>query len=171
MGWIRVTVVLASAAVTVGLGGVRPAAAQEAVEARLRGFQEVPPIFTEGAGNFLGEIAEKSLNFELSYQDLEGSVQAAHIHFGQPRVNGGIIAFLCSNLGDAPEDTPACPPAPATVMGTIGPEDVVGPEEQGIEPGAFDKLVSAIRRGLTYANVHTDLFPAGEIRGQIGEPE
>jgi hypothetical protein len=44
-------------------------------------------------------------------------------------------------------------------------------QEQGIEPGAFDELTRAIRKGVTYANVHTDLFPAGEIRGQIDEPE
>ena len=33
-----------------------------------------------------------------------------------------------------------CPAAPATITGTIGPEDVVGPTGQGIEVGAFDEL-------------------------------
>jgi hypothetical protein len=31
----------------------------------------------------------------------------------------------------------------------------------------FDALVRALRSGLTYANVHTQQSPVGEIRGQI----
>ena len=37
------------------------------------------------------------------------------------------------------------------------------------EPGdqqEFDGLVRAIRAGATYTNVHSTLFPPGEIRGQ-----
>jgi CHRD domain len=45
---------------------------------------------------------------------------------------------------------------------------VIGPAGQGISAGQFDELVDAIRAGATYANVHTTLYPGGEIRGQIG---
>ena len=31
----------------------------------------------------------------------------------------------------------------------------------------FDELVQAIHAGVTYANVHTSLFPWGEIRAQL----
>ena len=54
-----------------------------------------------------------------------------------------------------------------TITGTIRPPDVVGPAGQGIAAGEFGELVRAIRAGVTYANVHTAPFPAGEIRGQI----
>lgn len=163
-----VTAVLASTALTVCLSAPTAAAAQT-VEAELHGFEEVPPISTSGTGEFHGEIGENSLEFELTYSDLESTVQQAHIHFGQPRVNGGISVFLCTNLPNAPTaDIPACPQNfPATVTGVIGPEDVIGPEEQGIEPGAFEELVEAIESGVTYVNVHTERFPAGEIRGQL----
>ena len=56
--------------------------------------------------------------------------------------------------------TQACPPAPATVTGTIEPDDVIGPTDQGIDAGEFDELVSAIRAGPTYANVHSSKYPA-----------
>ena len=35
-------------------------------------------------------------------------------------------------------------------------------------PGEFGELVRAMRAGATYVNVHTNLSPGGEIRGQIG---
>ena len=75
--------------------------------------------------------------------------------------------FFCTNLGNGPAGTQACPPAPATVSGTIRPADVIGPVGQGITAGEFDELVSAIRAGKTYANVHTTERPGGEIRAQL----
>ena len=56
---------------------------------------------------------------------------------------------------------------PADITGTITPADVIGPASQGINPGDWQKLVDAMRAGVTYANVHSQKFPAGEIRGQI----
>jgi hypothetical protein len=43
----------------------------------------------------------------------------------------------------------------------------VGPAAQGIAAGEFAELVRAIKAGATYVNVHSSLFPTGEIRGQI----
>jgi CHRD domain-containing protein len=136
---------------------------------RLTGFEEVPAVSTEASGKFEARISRFSdrIDYRLSYEDLEGNVTQAHIHFGQRLVNGGISAFLCSNLPDPPPGTQACPPAPATITGSIEPEDVIGPAGQGIAPGEFDELVDAIRAGLTYANVHSSMFPGGEIRAQL----
>jgi hypothetical protein len=33
--------------------------------------------------------------------------------------------------------------------------------------GEFDELVKAIRHRTAYVNVHTTVFPGGEIRGQL----
>ena len=38
---------------------------------------------------------------------------------------------------------------------------------QGLNTGALAELIRAIRDGVTYANVHSTMFPGGEIRGQI----
>jgi len=114
--------------------------------------------------------------YKLAYRDIEGgSVLQSHIHFGQPSVNGGIAAFLCTNLGNGPAGTPVCPqPAPgksATVEGTIRAMNVVGPTAQGIEPGQFAELVNAIRGGVTYVNLHSTRWPNGEIRGLLRDDE
>jgi CHRD domain len=136
---------------------------------RLTGFQEVPAVSTDASGKFKAQVrvSSEEIQYELSYADLTGAVQQAHIHLGQRAVNGGISVFLCSNLGNGPAGTQPCPPAPATISGTIRPADVVGPVDQGIDPMEFDELVRAIRAGVTYANVHSETFPGGEIRGQL----
>ena len=153
---------LAVVAAAVAGGGQR-------IRERLSGFQEVPAISTEANGKFRAQlhVGDNGIAYKLSYADLTGDVQQAHIHLGQRGVNGGISVFLCTNLGNGPAGTQACPPAPATITGTIGPDDVVGPAAQGIAPGEFDELVRAIEAGVTYVNVHSETFPDGEIRAQL----
>jgi hypothetical protein len=141
------------------------------VRTRLTGFQEVPAISTDAGGKFRAKLRTSSqeIQYELSYANLTGAVQQAHIHLGQRAVNGQISVFLCSNLGNGPPGTQACPAAPATITGTIRAADVIGPAGQGLDPMQFDELVRAIRAGVTYANVHSATFPAGEIRGQLND--
>ena len=136
-------------------------------KARLIGYREVPAISTEGDGTFRARMmGDDAFTFRLSYDDLSSHVQQAHIHFGQKGVNGGIAVFLCSNLGNGPAGTAPCPDS-GEVTGTITAAQVVGPTGQGISPGEFDEVLEAIRAGVTYANVHTDTFSTGEIRGQL----
>lgn len=139
--------------------------------ARLSGFLETPSsISSSGKGRFTIEVnSRKSLaEYELEYEDLEGTqVLFAHIHLGQPRTTGGVMVFLCSNTG-APVPTPACPgPEGGTVTGTLTADDLLGPAAQGVAPGEFEEFVDALRRDAAYVNVHTDLYPSGEIRGNI----
>jgi hypothetical protein len=139
------------------------------VRGALEGYQEVPSVSTSASGSFTAQLANggESIEYTLKYSALEGSVTQAHIHFGQKSVNGGISAFLCSNLPNPPAATQACPPGPATISGTITATEVVGPTGQGIAPGELPELVEAIRRGAAYANVHSSKFPGGEIRAQL----
>lgn len=137
---------------------------------RLRAFEEVPALSTPGGGFFTADIADdgSAIDFQLTYFNLEGNVLQAHIHFAQRGVNGGITVFLCSNLGNGPVGTQACPAAPAAIEGTIHADQVTaGAAAQGIAPGELFSVVRAIRAGMAYANVHTDIFPGGEIRGQL----
>lgn len=137
---------------------------------RLIGYEENPDVSTAAKGSFEATInrRNKTIRYELSYSDLEGDVQQAHIHFGKRGVNGGISAFLCSNLPDPPPGTPECPQG-GTVEGTLERADVIGPVAQGIEPMEFGELRKALRGGHTYVNVHSSEFPGGEIRAQIRE--
>jgi hypothetical protein len=140
---------------------------------RLSGFEEVPVVLTEGDGKFKARVNRgdpTTIDFTLRWEDLEGgNVTQAHIHLGQELVNGGVAAWLCGNPPtNPPAGTPACPPGPdGEVTGTITPAHVTGIPTQSLNPGDVEAVVRAMRRGLTYANVHTAQSPAGEIRGQI----
>jgi hypothetical protein len=137
---------------------------------QLTGYEETPlALSTTGTGRFRAKIdeAHQRITYTLSYSGLEGSVTQAHIHFGARSQTGGIAAFLCTNLGNGPAGTQACPAAPATVSGIITPADIIGPSSQGIAAGEFAELIGAIRAGISYVNVHSTLYPVGEIRAQF----
>jgi hypothetical protein len=136
---------------------------------RLDGFQEVVPVSTTGRGSLVLHVAKdgQSLEYELRYDDLVSNVLQAHIHFGRPAINAGIMVFLCSNIG-SPVPTPACPgPNSGVVSGTLDADDVIGPSGQGIDAGEFADVVDALRNGSAYGNVHTSLYPGGEVRGNF----
>ena len=143
-------------------------------ETDLLGYEEVPAVSTEGNGEVDVEVARdgQSFKFVLHYRALESPVTQSHIHFGQKAINGGIVIFFCSNLGNGPAGTPPCPVLPAgetaTVTGTRTAADMTaGAAGQGIAPGEFAELVRALRAGATYANVHSTGRTGGEIRGQL----
>jgi len=136
----------------------------------LVGYEENPDLSSPAKGEFHARIdnVAKTITYTLSYSGFTSPVQQAHIHFGKRAINGGISAFLCTNLGNGPAGTQACPQS-GTVSGVIHAADVVGPTAQGIAPGEFDELVAAIRAGHAYVNVHTANYPAGEIRAQLDD--
>lgn len=169
-GRIKLIVVVAAVVVVAVVGTVAVAGGGKTIREDLTGYEETPlALSTPGQASFKARVdrSGQQIFYRLRYADLEGTVTQAHIHFGAPGQSGGISAFLCTNMANGPEGTQECPSQPATITGTIGPADVIGPAAQGIDPGEFDELADAIRAGATYANVHTEKYPAGEIRAQL----
>jgi hypothetical protein len=154
------------------------------LRARLTGYQEVPAKFTTGTGTFTATLSAdgQSLSYTDTWTNLSGVVTSpgplfSHIHFGQPGVAGGIMVWLCgvastANDPETPHDLQPCPAGVSgSVSGTVEAADVLvtgtGSSDQGINAGNFTGLLKIIRSGNAYVNVHTDRFPAGEIRGQL----
>jgi hypothetical protein len=170
--------------VTVSAGGGH----SHPVGANLSGFNEVHfvggaapalrgAIFSPARGFFRARIDEggQIIHYTLSYEGLTGAVTQAHIHFGQNHTVGGIVVWLCQTTGTPAPDavaaaTPFCPES-GPVSGTIQAEQVLAQALQGFPEKNFDALVDAIRNRAAYANVHSQTFGPGEIRGQIfGSP-
>ena len=131
----------------------------------LSGANEVPAVETDGSGRATLTLNQEqtALRFTLKTRNLE-EIHMAHIHCGPSGVNGPVVAFLFG---------PADPPVTLDGLlssGEITDEDVI--DRVGglcpIDVTDFADLVTLIRDGNAYVNVHTMAFPAGEIRGQIG---
>ena len=131
----------------------------------LVGVNETPAIFAPGHAVFNAVISgdDSSIDFTLTFEDLTGPPAAAHVHFGQRNVAGGVSYFLCGGGGK-----PACPASTSgSISGTVTAADVLGPTAQGIAAGDLAAIIQMMRAGLTYANMHTAAHPGGEIRGQL----
>ena len=112
-------------------------------KAEMTGAEEVPgPGDPDGKGTatIVVDDTANTVCFELTYTGL-GKVTAAHIHTGAKGVAGPVAV----NLDIAKNGDKGCVPA---------------------DSGA----VAAIRDNPAghYVNIHTDEFPKGAIRGQLG---
>jgi hypothetical protein len=174
------TIQVGAVVVCLAAGLVQPQAAAEAqgqpqakrFSATLSGDHEVPSVSSPATGHFVAVIDEDSetIEYTLSFGDLNGAVRQAHIHFGQSFANGGVMLWLCGTaVNPGPAGTPACPSPGGSVSGTLEASDViaVGAGAQGIVAGEFAEAVAAIRKGLAYVNVHSATSTGGEIRGQV----
>jgi hypothetical protein len=142
-----------------------PTDAATSFSAALSGAEEVPAVTTEATGNATLDIVGSTITYTVTVTNLENAV-VSHIHIAPDGENGPVRMDLCGPVA----------PLPACVSGT----GVLATGTNGTTVGGitFDSLVSAIRAGNAYVNVHTDDgvgqqntgagdMIAGEIRGQI----
>jgi CHRD domain len=174
-------------AATLGLSGAflfalgNAGSAQQVNSEDLLGGHENPPVISAGTGDFTASLEVDRILFTLTYQvgSAAGDADQAHLHIANPGNNGGIVVFLCSNLGNTPVGAQVrpCPPSPGVVSGDIVAADVQAvvdgeppAETQVIGAGDLEGLKILIQQGAVYANVHTPAHATGEIRGQFPSP-
>jgi hypothetical protein len=167
-GSLGLTLSVAGGSVGSATAGDDSSKAAMPIAANLSGFNEVPPILTNGTATFRAVVhSDNTITYTLTFSGLTSDVTQAHLHFGERGVSGGIFLFLCTNLGNGPAGTPACPAAGGTVTGTLTAASVTAVAAQNVTAGDFAGAKRIIQSGDAYANVHSKNFPAGEIRGQV----
>jgi hypothetical protein len=118
-------------------------AATHTFHVSLDGLQEVPPNASPafGSATVLVDDVAHTATVDLSFSGLLGAQTAAHIHGpAAPGVNGPVLIGF-------------------PIGSFVG---MVFPTTPTIESHMFS--------GLTYINVHSTVFPGGEIRGQLQAP-
>jgi hypothetical protein len=117
----------------------------------LDGAQDNVPTPATGTALLTLDDIANTLDVSLTYAGLLSAATNAHIHCcALPGANAGVvIPFI---------------PAGFATGGTSGS---FAHTFTGLTP----VLVADIESGLSYINIHTSLFPGGEIRGQIVLPE
>jgi hypothetical protein len=105
------------------------------------------------------------VTYRLNVANIE-NVNMAHIHLGPTGETGPVAVWLYpSEPPLQPTPIPGFSNGPLAV-GTITDDDVLAPP--GFEHvQTVDDLITEIRAGNAYVNVHTVQNPPGEIRGQI----
>ena len=124
----------------------RAGAQQETFDAFLSGLNEVGPNGSPGSGfgTVILNAAHTQITVDENWSGLTAPATASHIHGpAMPGVNAAVL-FPLSGV-------------PAATAGAI-PEQTFA-----ITPTQVTQLES----GLFYMNVHTAIFPGGEIRGQL----
>jgi hypothetical protein len=134
--------------------------------ATLTGANEVPPVTTPATGSATFTLVGSQLIYTITVSNLQNPI-LAHIHLAPAGQNGPVRLNLCGT-GD---------PQPACTSGTSVLATGTNGTTVGDPPITFDDLLSAMRTGGAYVNVHTNLpgctpgdpgcNPGGEIRGQV----
>lgn len=144
-----------------------PAGPATSFSATLSGANEVPAVPTSATGTAVLTVSGNQITYTVNVTNLQNAV-VAHIHLAPQGQNGLVRMNLCGT--GAPE--PACTSGSGVLAtGTNG-------TTVGSPPITFDSLVTAMRSGGAYVNVHTDDgqgapntgpgdMASGEIRGQI----
>jgi len=124
---------------------------------QLTGDQEVHDVDTKarGVGIFRFNNDNTAVSYKVNVAQLE-DVRFAHIHLAPRGVNGPVVVTLRADRIDGRVNG-------VYAQGTITQNDLQGL----LEGGDIYILRAAFRAGYAYVNVHTDDYPAGELRGQL----
>ena len=129
--------------------------------APLHGDSEVPANDSRGAGTATFRVSDDGA--ELSYRLIVANtrnVTQAHIHIGPAGANGPVVVFLFGLVpGGVTQNG-------VLAEGTITAANLIPRPAIGFD-GTMAGLLSAMRSGNAYVNVHTVARPGGEIRAQI----
>ena len=111
--------------------------------------QETSDVDSDGTGFFTYTVEGDQLCYTLEVRDMTAAPIAAHIHPGARNVAGGVAVPL------------ATPPAATSTVSAC----ITATEGGALTPAELAAIVADPRS--FYVNVHTPLYPGGEIRGQL----
>jgi hypothetical protein len=131
---------------------------QEAFQATLSGSEEVPPRSTGASGSAGVTVEGNTVHYSVEVRGIS-NVIGAHIHLAPRGTNGPIRLSLF------PGGTTNITDPTGAVNGILIQASAPASDLQG--GISLADLVSNIRSGNAYVNVHTTTFPGGEIRGQL----
>lgn len=134
-------------AAVVAAAGVCAGAWAQTHQAFLNGANERPvPVVTPGFGYGSFILNGLNLSWNITWQDMTGPATVAHIHkvtdTSDPLNSFGGVVLDFGNFGPIT--------SPMIGMTTIS-----------------QQLANDIDAGFTYVNIHSMMFPGGELRGQI----
>lgn len=135
----------------------------------LSGTNEVPANASPGTGNAVVTVdtVTQMMSVTATFSGLLGNTTAAHIHCcSGPSANAMVATAVPSFPGFPLSVTAGSYSAifNLTLASTYNPAFI---NAIGGLAGAQAAFLAGLQGGQTYFNIHTNLFPGGEIRGQL----
>ena len=154
--FLTIAVILGSAATIASFSNTSIAFAKHELVANLSGQEEVPPVDTQATG--MAEFTpvmpnNETVDFNVNATNIQG-VTAGHIHQAAQGQNGEVVVPLFTY--DTPQNM-------VSENSTITEDMLAGP----MKGKTIADLITAMKDGNTYVNIHTEQNPNGELRGQI----
>jgi hypothetical protein len=136
----------------------------------LTGAQEVPPSGSPGIGSALVTLDTLTNQFtvNVSFAGLVSPTIASHIHCcAGPGVNAMVATAVPTFPGFPLGVTTGTylMTFDLTLASTYNPAFITA--HGGTVAGAQAAFIAGLTSGQTYLNIHTSMFPGGEIRGQL----
>ena len=143
-----------------GLAGCDTSDKQERYVAELRSTNEVPANSSAAVGRVVLLVAKDGSYAEYSTEvsGLSGGIRGGHFHRAAAGVNGPVVLSFFFNADGSANTQP--------VPGTTDLE-INKAIARTVTKAQLDTILTDLRAGNLYANVHTPNFPGGEIRGQM----
>lgn len=150
---------VAAAVLALGLSAQAAQAQTVRLTTVLSGGNEAPDrILTGGTGTaeVFVDLATKSITYAIKIFNLPSGTRAGHFHVGGPGVAGPVVIDLTPPF-DASNDY--------ELNGTVTQSMFRARPEIGIRD--MDDFIQSLVGGQAYLNIHTAVYGAGEIRGQL----
>src|SRR5687768_3325533 len=127
--------------------------------AALHGGGEVPAVITGSAGTatVTWNTTTKAGTYRVDVFNMPSGTTQSHIHVGASNVAGPVVINFTVPAGGISNDF--------GLTGTFTCSDVVPRQPQGIS--SCEDFEQALLLNNTYVNVHSQVNPGGEIRGQL----
>ena len=134
----------------------------------LSGANEVPANASAGTGIAFVSLDGNVLFVTVTFSGLTGNTTASHIHCcSAPGVNAGVATAVPTFPGFPLGVTSGTytNSFDLTLASSYNPAFITA--NGGTVAGAQAAFTAGLNAGLTYFNIHTNVFPGGEIRGQL----
>jgi hypothetical protein len=134
-------------------------ASAQTLTTTLNGGEETPILNTGAVGTVevIVDAANQEVTVTLRVFNIPTPTTAGHIHIGPAGIAGPVVINFPEALAGRTGDF--------AMTFRAGPNQFVARPAIGIN--TMQDAIQAILNGNSYVNIHTQQFPAGEIRGQL----
>ena len=129
--------------------------------ATMNAANEPGSVTSNGTGTADYTVDGGTVSYTVTFSGLVANANNAHIHVGPAGVNGNVTVPFTALVPHATFGTFSGSFTAADVLAATTPDGGIS-----VAAGDFNGLLTLMRAGNTYTNIHSTTYTGGEIRGQ-----